>query len=595
MPHEMDQIDGCLNIPNFRILSPKNRLFMFPKFRVFCGKFLFLLLILIPQLSLGDDTERIRKYFSESSEPGSTINIPPGDYFLAGKEPIELQSNRIIYAYGARFHFPEALEDKSRRVMFSGENISNLIWFGGHFQGRVFDPDATQERWPPNANTRAILIKTSKDNGTQNLTFRDITSDGLAGAAITVLGLERPQNERVIDFYAQNILIDHCSLLRTGKFMWDYGYLWQIAVWPEDYPETKQKLVEKYFRNDLVKTKLIMLAGDDRVQFNNIPPLPLSIVRHPTETERGYDSLCFFGSDLPANIIRGKQYFVIESTPTYIRISDKVQGKPIQFVSSAGPEAKLITNLFQAHLALYAPIGSGPGKGAIDLVGCQGVTVTNSVLSALGDTMHIQKSRDIVFQGNRISGSRMGAFFLAEYCQNATIHGNTVDGTNGSRVMSIEKSCQDVIVTGNTFRNGGRGSWINQPRNFLLSNNIFINNTTKCEPNPMRGRKSFLTGDYENYSEIYFTTYEPKGTYHNVKIVDNIFVSGDHATHMIHFASGGSNLVVQKNTFDGPVRGVSFAEDAQAVFIQNNQGMDISEAGSYPIPKAKSITQEKIP
>ena len=587
MLHERDPIDGCLYIPNFRILFPKNRLVMFPKFRVICGKYLYLLLLLIPQLSLGDDTECIRKYFSESSERGSTINIPPGDYFLAGKEPIELQSDRIIYAYGARFHFPEALEDKSRRVMFSGENISNLSWFGGHFQGRVFDPDAAEERWPPNANTRAILIKTSKDNGTQNLTFRDITSDGLAGAAITVLGLERPQNERVIDFYAQNILIDHCSLLRTGKFMWDYGYLWQIAVWPEDYPETKQKLVEKFFRNDLVKTKLIMSAGDDRVQFNNTPPLPLSIVRHPNETERGYDSLCFFGSDLPANIIRGKQYFVIESTPTYIRISDKVQGKPIQFVSSAGPEAKLITNLFQAHLALYAPIGSGPGKGAIDLVGCQGVTVRNSVLSALGDTMHIQKSRDIVFQGNRISGSRMGAFFLAEYCQNATIHGNTVDGTNGSRVMSIEKSCQDVIVTANTFRNGGRGSWINQPRNFLLSNNIFINNTTKCEPNPMRGRKSFLTGDYEDYSEIYFTTYEPKGTYHNVKIVDNIFVSGDHATHMIHFASGGSNLVVQNNTFDGPVRGVFFAEDAQAVFIQNNQGMDISGAGSDPLPKEK--------
>lgn len=560
---------------------------MVPNFRVCYGILTFIVLLLVPRLSLSDDTEIIRNLFNASTERGSTINIPPGDYYLEGKEPVELKSDRTVYAYGARFHFPEELEDKSRRLLFNGENLSNFNWFGGHFQGKVFDPDATPNRWPPNANTRAILIKTSKDNGTRNLVFRDVTSDGVAGAAITVLGMENPRNEREIVFYAQDISIDRCNLLRTGKFMWDYGYLWQIAVWPEDYPKTKHLLAEKYFRNDLVKTKLVMSAGDDRVLFNNNPNLPVSIVRDPTEADRGYDSVCLFGSDLPANIIRGKQYFVIESTPTYIRISDKVKGEPIQFASSAGPEAKLITNLFQAHLALYAPVGSGPGKGAIDLVGCQGITVSNSTLSALGDTMHIQKSRDIVFQGNRISGSRMGAFFLAEYCQNAIIRGNTVDGTNGSRVMSVEKSCEDIIVTGNTFRNGGRGSWINQPRNFLLSNNIFVNNTTKCEPNPNRGRKSFLTGDYENYSEIYFTIYDPKGTYQNVNIVDNIFVSGEHATHMIHFASGGSNLVVQNNIFNGPIRSVSFLSNAHNVTIQNNQGLEISETIHKAIPKAE--------
>jgi len=33
-------------------------------------------------------------------------------------------------------------------------------------------------------------------------------------------------------------------------------------------------------------------------------------------------------------------------------------------------------------------------------------------------------------------------------------------------------------VVGNTFRNGGRGSWINQPQGLILSGNVFINNTT---------------------------------------------------------------------------------------------------------------------
>src|SRR6202034_2612743 len=169
----------------------------------------------------------------------------------------------------------------------------------------------------------------------------------------------------------------------------------------------------------------------------------------------------------------------------------------------------------------------GPGKGALDLVGCEKVIVRGCRLSALGDTMHIQKSRGVVFANNHITGSRMGAFFLAEFCQNATITGNTVDGTNGSRVISVEKSCEDVTITGNTFRNGGRGSWINQPKNFILSGIIFVNNTTKCEPDQRRGRRTFLTGGWETYSELYFTRYEPEGEYGPVIVRDNIFVLGE--------------------------------------------------------------------
>ena len=202
-------------------------------------------------------------------------------------------------------------------------------------------------------------------------------------------------------------------------------------------------------------------------------------------------TICFFNDLLPSNLVRGRQYFVVESTPEFIRIAETVGGEPIRFASDSGANTRLIANLFQAHLALYAPAGSGPGKGAFDLVGCEKVIVRGCRLSALGDTMHIQKSRGVIFNGNYINGSRMGAFFLAEYCQDAVITGNTVDGTNGSRVVSVEKSCEDVTIVGNTFRNGGRGSWINQPRNFVLADNIFVNNTTKCERDPRRGRRSF--------------------------------------------------------------------------------------------------------
>ena len=187
--------------------------------------------------------------------------------------------------------------------------------------------------------------------------------------------------------------------------------------------------------------------------------------------------------------------------------------------------------------------------------------------------MHIQKSHNIVFSANQITGSRMGAFFLAEFCKNAVVTGNTVDGTNGSRVISVEKSCQDVAIVGNTFRNGGRGSWINQPRNFILADNIFENNTTKCAPDPRRGRRSFLTGDYERYAELYFTTYEPDGRYGNVTVRGNLFTSGPNASNAITFAPGGDTILVTDNTFSGPVRGIPTATGCDDVTIRDNIGL----------------------
>ncbi len=164
--------------------------------------------------------------------------------------------------------------------------------------------------------------------------------------------------------------------------------------------------------------------------------------------------------------------------------------------------------------------------------------------------MHIQGCRNIVFANNQILGSRMGAFFLAEFCQNATITGNLIDGTNGSRVMSVEKSCTDFTITGNTFRNGGRGSWINQPRNFIMTGNVFVNNTTKNEPDMRRGRIAFQTGQPVQFPELYFTLYEPDATYGPVIVRDNIFQLGDSApADAVTFAPGGHDLQFTGNTF----------------------------------------------
>ncbi len=534
------------------------------------------ILVSIVASTEADDTHKLRALFMEAPEH-SVLTIPPGDYRLDGRQPIELKSNLTVKAHGARFRMPISLEEQAQIVLFRGENIRNFRWEGGYFEGNVFDPAQSKNTWPPNANTRAILISTANEGESGDLTFSEISSKGLAGAAITVLGAPQAGSDRDIARFARNVTVHNCTLERTGKFMWDYGFLWQIMVWPEEFSEEQQAMAQKYFRNDLVCSELRIEANDDRIFFDNKKPLPVSVPRHGLEADRGYESVCFFGSGLPRNIAKGRQYFVVESQPEFIRISEAVGGPTIQFTERAGADAKLITNLFHSHLALYAPKGSGPGKGAIDLVGCKNVIVQGCRLSALGDTMHIQKCDGVVFNGNHITGSRMGAFFLAEFCKNASITGNTVDGTNGSRVISVEKSCEDVVISGNTFRGGGRGSWINQPRNFILSNNIFVNNTTKCEHDPKFGRRTFLTGDYEQYAELYFTTYEPNGTYGNVIVEGNLFLSGPNALHVITFAPGGDGVQVINNTFEGPVKTLPEPQGCTRVSIRDNQGLQVIE------------------
>ena len=524
---------------------------------------------------LADDSGKVAAFFDSASREGGVVTIPPGDYHLDGSAPIKLRSHTTVWAYGARFHLPERLGDKARVVLFEGENVRDFRWFGGHFSGHVFDPARVDNTWEPNVNTRLLLLTTTSDGATENLTIRDLTSDNIAGAAVTVVGMEKRGNEREVLSFVRNVTVENCTLERTGKFMWDYGYLWQITVWPEEYSEAERRVAARYFRQDLVRGDIRMEAGENRVMTANDKRLPVSKKREGLEADRGYDSVCFFGGALPANITRGRQYFVVESEPGYLKIAETPGGEAIRFEGGSGAGVKMVAPLFDATLALYTPAGSGPGKGAVDLVACENVVVRGCRLSALGDTMHIQKSRNISFVGNHITGSRMGAFFLAEFCKNATVIGNTVDGSNGSRVVSVEKSCEDVIIQGNTFRNGGRGSWINQPRNFILADNVFVNNPTKCERDPRRGRRSFLTGEYERYAELYFTTYEPGGRYGNILVRGNVFTSGPDAEHAIALKPGGDQIRIMDNIFLGAVRDISGAAGCENVSIRENAGLEV--------------------
>ncbi|CCH54282.1 hypothetical protein BN8_03440 [Fibrisoma limi BUZ 3] len=515
-----------------------------------------------------DDTPAFKRLFADVKKAkGGTVTIPAGTYYLSGVDSIQIPSNTVVMAYGAQFYLPKQLGDKARIVLFSGTDVEHFSWFGGYFQGYCFDHRSPPNTWEPNVNTRVFVIRTSPQGRTDQLLFRDISSEKIAGAVVTVLGVHKDSQHREVLNFATNVTVENCTFLNTGKFMWDYGMLWQIIVFPEMYTAADQAMARRYFRNDLIREGVQLKAGQDKVFLNNqTRTIPVSSSDAPQQ------ALCFFGKNLPGNLVRGKQYFVVESGPDYLKISGQPGGKPIRFDQNVEERISLIYNLHEAYAYLYAPVGAGPGKGCIDLMGCRNTRVQGCKISALGDAMHIHSSQNNLFANNQILGARMGAFFLAEYCKNSTITGNTVDGTNGSRVISIERSNEDVTVIGNTFRGGGRGSWINQPKNLIIQGNIFINNTTKCERDPWRGRRSFKTGDWESYSEMYFTTYEPNGRYGPVILRDNVFVTGPEAKGVIELFPHGSDLLIEGNIFKGGNTTILQGEDTDLTLTNNRGG-----------------------
>lgn len=518
-------------------------------------------LFLVAAVAYADDSARLAALL----EKGGVVTLPAGDYHLDGTKPIPLHSNTTVMAHGARFILPETLPDQARVVLFAGENVAHLAWHGGEFIGHVFDPAQRENTWEPNANTKGIEITTTVEGGTHDILFRDVKSNGMAAAVIGVHGQYGKKSESEVEYYAERVALEGCSLLRSGKFMWDYGYLWQIMTFPEAYEPWEVERARKYFRTDLMRD-VTMQGGDDRVKLDNtVRPIVVSQADEPKE------ALTFMGSDLPKNIVRGRQYFVVESAPEFIKVADAPNGTPIRFASDGG--GQLAFNISGTYLGAYSPTGAGPGKGAFDIVGARDVRVTGCQLSALGDTMHIQRCKNIIFANNHIVGSRMGAFFLAEFCQNATITGNLVDGTNGSRVVSVEKSCTDVTMTGNTFRNGGRGAWINQPVNFVMTGNVFVNNTTKNEPDMRRGRIAYRTAKPGTFPELYFTIYEPGATYGPIIVRDNIFVLGGSAPEeAVTFAPNGHDLQFTGNTFQTRPATIVVDPTCTNAVVENNLG-----------------------
>ncbi len=503
-----------------------------------------------------DTTEALRACFhAAEQEKNTVIVIEPGAYLLEGLVPIALPGDTRVIATGAVFYFPEHLGAKQDRSMFRGENISGFSWTGGKFVGYVYDPEEREHKWEPCAHTVCIEIY-RKGTDIRDYSFTDMEAENVAGPVIHICGEKDDADEHI---YAENVQISNCRFYNCGVMMWDYGYLWQNIVYASAYGEEKVKEAFRYMPEEVMSSELRLQDGK---LFADIMP-----------QWRGdeKDTVTFFGKTLPAEIIRGKRYYVVnEGAENGLLLSESYGGEPI-CLQNLPQGVRLFRNMFYVY-RLYFPVGNtSQQKGAIDVTLCKNIRIINCCFGAVGDSMHILECENAVFANNQILRARMGAFYIGFRCKNVTVTGNTVYGTNGSRVISVERESEDIVISGNTFTGGGRGSWFNQPKNIVVSNNIFIRNTNKCKKNLEIGRISYATGDFERYPELYFTTWQDNAsTYGPVVISGNIIETDESADAAIAFNPGGKDILIEGNVFRGAVNEIHVAKECEQPMLHQN-------------------------
>lgn len=482
----------------------------------------------------------LRKLFFNAN-PGETVIVPPGEYEWDGEIP--LKSGLHVIADGAVFRFPVALPAAHVR-MFVGRDIRDFSWQGGTFTGHVYNPAAGMNVWEPNAETAAIVI-----DGGENLTFTRLNGDNLAGPVILISGRESAP--------VKHVTVTGLHTHLCGKFMWDYGYLWQRITFPEHHTPTE---VENACRH------MPAVFYSDALRFDCTR---ITSTRLPAKQPQD-DAVTFFGDRLPPEIVKGRYYYAEEADGA-ITVRERLSDPPICF-TPGDYDCRMFRGIYQVYHAMYAPAGSGTSKGSLDIRLAEDVHVSGCSISAPGDATHFHQCRDGVIRDNILSGARMGAMFLSFGCENMLVTGNIVDGGNGSRVLTVETGGTGIRIEGNIFKNGGRGTWIDTPHGIILRGNLFERNTCKASPDPAVGRISPTAGTYERFAEIYFTTRQNGAVYGDITLEDNLIRTGEGCTAALAFNANGQNIRVTGNTFAGASRGIYVSDACRNVQIHGNFG-----------------------
>ncbi len=478
-----------------------------------------------------------------AARAGDTLIIEPGDYSIT--QTVPLTSDITVRADNAVFRFPEQLPEDYRIRMFYGKDIHGLRWIGGCFAGHVYNPASAVNLWEPNSETLGIVIE-----GGSDLHFERISGRNTAGSVILCDGCE----EQPI----RNVELLDLDLINCGRFMWDYGYLWQRITFPENHTPEEVANARRYM--PAVYQSGPLTFDGERILSDTMPPRQVQD-----------DAVTFFGESLPANIVRGKFYYAEPDEDGALRIRESLDSPFMRF-EPVRCSARLFRGIYQVYHAMYAPAGGGSSKGGADIRHAVNVTMKGCRISAPGDAMHIHFCENVLVENNIIEGARMGAMFISAHCHHVIVRGNLVDGGNCSRVLTVETGGRDVLIEHNIFKNGGRGSWIDTPDGITLRRNFFIGNTKKCTPDPAIGRLSPTAGTYEKYGELYFTTRTHGAIYGNITLEGNCFITEEGCSAGVVFNGHGRTIRVEGNIFEGPCRTLYVSPVCEDVTVAENSG-----------------------
>lgn len=180
------------------------------------------------------------------------------------------------------------------------------------------------------------------------------------------------------------------------------------------------------------------------------------------------------------------------------------------------------------------------------------------------DGTHFYRCRDGRFRDNKVTGSKMGGYFVETSTR--ILATNNIILANGSRGVTIERGSKDCTLVGNVIADSGReGLWAPESIGLIVSDNIFRHN----------GRKN--DGDLDGEIMINKSAHDPSMTprAENYLVTGNLFETTKHQSAAVRILDHSHGIVFMGNSLRGPVRTILVGnerDDLRDVVVERNVG-----------------------
>jgi hypothetical protein len=557
-------------------------------------------------------------------KPGSSLYIG----FSSANSNITVPSNTRLIFDGVKFVFPTNLysaaagnTDYPLLTVFGGSDITNLVMRGGTATGYAFDifaSDLSTNNWQPTNGVAFLRLTSTAGNGNNGITVNGLTCSWLGGPAVAVDGIGTTSDSAVTaSTLSGNIKIVDCTFFRCGCPMWDYQRPYN---WLAGYPTNTTLQQAQYASNYMVPGSVVVgqvsfTNGSSTVYFNNAAGTV------PASTSGALTKAVFFygttmptisGSSIPLRF--GTPYWVNTSSSTGITVSLTYGGAAVSFTSSGTGVQMLygINDLYYfPNTTLRSDLNSQPAyDGAFELAWCTNITISGTRFSALGDAMNVVNCSLATMTGCTVWESVMGAINWGPGCRDVSFSNNSVNGGNGSRLITIENFVKRVTGTANTFTNGGRGSLFVNVSDMIISKNTFVTPTTKNTPAFGNGQWDFKVGAWQRSPVFQFNTQPGVATLSTNIILTENTIWTTNTTAALLTAPYMDNFVFADNVFLGeslaaPVYGTVARQQGIAGIIANqpwynytlrgNKGIENRVTDSYTVTLSAASTNLTFP